>query len=398
MNLRYGIALALACSAGQAASAQEADAGHWTANLRYRHETVDDDAFARSADADTLRLRLGWSRAFPSGFSLGVEGEGVAELNDRFNSGANGETGYPTVLDARALEVNQAWVGWRGQRGGAVLGRQRIALDNQRFIGNVGWRQNEQTFDALALDARPSEKLTLRYYYLDRVHRVAGDEALSALARERSLDGHVANAAWVAPVGTLVGYAYMLEDKDVATASTRTLGLRWNGTRPLGAGSFGWALEGARQRDHANNPLDADAGYWLAEGAYTHGAVTGKLGWEHLGGDGSSAFQTPLATLHAFNGWADKFGSTPLDGLEDRYALATGKFGRGRLQDKLAWTVAFHDYRADRGGAGYGTEWNASLGFPLPGGLAGLVKLADYRSDGFARDTRKAWLQVEWSH
>ncbi|MBP6626116.1 MAG: hypothetical protein KA187_01735, partial [Arenimonas sp.] len=116
------------------------------------------------------------------------------------------------------------------------------------------------------------------------------------------------------------------------------------------------------------------------------------------GSDGRSAFQTPLATLHAFNGWADKFLVTPVNGLEDRYALATGKFGSGRLQDKLAWTVAWHDYRADRGGAAYGSEWNASLGFPLPGGLVGLVKLADYRSDGFARDTLKAWFQVEWSH
>jgi hypothetical protein len=29
--------------------------------------------------------------------------------------------------------------------------------------------------------------------------------------------------------------------------------------------------------------------------------------------------------------------------------------------------------------------------------VTGLVKLADYRSDGFARDTRKLWLQLEWA-
>ena len=44
----------------------------------------------------------------------------------------------------------------------------------------------------------------------------------------------------------------------------------------------------------------------------------------------------------------------------------------------------------------YGREWNASLAVPLPGGLAGLVKVADYRADGFARDNTKVWLQVEW--
>jgi hypothetical protein len=45
----------------------------------------------------------------------------------------------------------------------------------------------------------------------------------------------------------------------------------------------------------------------------------------------------------------------------------------------------------------YGQEWNASLGFPVHGKLSGLAKLADYRSDGFARDTTKLWLQLEWA-
>lgn len=398
MNLRCCIAMALACGASPVAFAEEGDAGTWTANVRYRHETVDDDAFARRADADTLRLRLGWSRAFASGFSMGVEGEGVAELNDSFNSGANRQTAYPVVADARALEINQAWVGWRGKAGGAMLGRQRIALDNQRFIGNVGWRQNEQTFDALALDARPSDRVVLRYYYLDRVHRISGDEAIDPLARERDLQGHLLNAAWTLPVGTLVGYAYLVEDRDVATASTQTLGLRWTGARTAGANAWGWTLEGAMQGDHADNPRDVDVDYWLAEGALTRSGITGKIGWEHLGSDGTNAFQTPLATLHAFNGWADKFTTTPANGLEDRYASVGGKFGSGKLQDKLVWTVAWHDYAADRGGASYGTELDASLGFPLPGGLTGLVKLADYRSDGFARDTLKAWFQIEWAY
>jgi hypothetical protein len=392
------IAMALACVASQSAFAAPEAPGTWTANARYRHEYVDDDAFARSASADTLRLRLGWSRQFASGLALGLEGEGVAELGGRFNSGANGQTTYPAVADARALEVNQAWVGWRGGLSGVALGRQRIVLDNQRFIGNVGWRQNEQTFDAIALDAKLHEKLVAHYYWLDRVHKVGGGDAIDPLARERNLDAHLGNLAWTLPLGTLAAYAYLVEDRDVSTASTQSLGLRWTGSRALGASSLGWSLEAAQQRDYGNNPREVDVDYLLAEASVARGPVTGKLGWETLGSDGRSAFQTPLATLHAFNGWADKFLVTPVNGLDDRYALATGKFGRGRLQDKLAWTVAWHDYHADRGGAAYGSEWNASLGFPLPGGLVGLVKLADYRSDGFARDTFKAWFQVEWSH
>lgn len=386
------LTLALACAALPAL------AGDWTANVRYRHESVDDAALARNAEADTARLRLGWSRAFGRGLSAGAELEAVAELGRRFNSGANGRSSYPSVPDARAFELNQAWLRWRGERGGAVLGRQRLVFDNQRFIGNVGWRQNEQTYDGVALDFAAREDLMLRYAWLGRVHRVAGDHARDPLARERRLDAHLANAAWTGAAGTLVGYGYWLDDRDVAAASTRTLGLRWTGRRPLGAATFGWSLEAARQHEHAGNPRGVDASYLLVEPALTARGLTWKLGRERLGGDGTSAFKTPLATLHAFNGWADKFVVTPVSGLDDRYAAVSGKLGHGRLQDKLAWTLAWHDFDADRGGADHGREWNASLAFPLPRGLSGLVKLADYRSDGFARDTRKLWLQVEWSH
>jgi hypothetical protein len=386
------LTLALACAALPAL------AGDWTANLRYRHERVDDAAFARDAEADTLRLRLGWSHAFAHGLSAGAELDAVAGLGDRYNSGANGRSAYPSVPDARAFELNQAWLRWRGDKGGAVLGRQRLLFDNQRFIGNSGWRQNEQTFDAVALDFAAHEGVVLRYAWLGRVHRVAGDNARDPLARERRLDAHLANAAWTGAAGTLVGYGYWLDDRDVATASTRTLGLRWTGQRPLGAASVAWSLEAANQADHAGNPRDTDENYFLVEPALTARGLTWKLGWEQLGGSGLTAFQTPLASLHAFNGWADKFSVTPADGLDDRYAAVSGKLGRGRLQDKLAWTVAWHDFDADRGGADYGREWDASLAFPLPHGLSGLVKFADYRSHGYARDTRKLWLQLEWNH
>ena len=73
-----------------------------------------------------------------------------------------------------------------------------------------------------------------------------------------------------------------------------------------------------------------------------------------------------------------------------------GALGRSGPAAKLAWTLAWHDYRADRGGR-YGSEWDASLGYPLMPGLNGLVKLARYRADGFGRNDTKLWLQLEWS-
>ncbi len=365
----------------------------WDARLR--HEQVDDDAFSRHADADTLRLRLGLRAQFGSGWSGFLEGAGVASTGEHYNSGANGQTRYPSITDPHGGEVNQAWLGWQGSVFGATLGRQRLLLDNNRWVGNSGWRQHEQTYDALALQWQPLAALTIRYDWLNRVHRVAGDDALNPLARERRLNTHLFNAAWTEGAQQWVGYAYLHEDRDVASASSETFGGRWTGKALHEGNGPGWTLEAARQYDYANNPSHFAHSYWLFEPTWTVQAITARLGWEHLGGNGRHALQTPLATLHAFNGWDDQFNVTPAGGLEDRYAGVSGNLGRAGLASKLGWVVSYHDYRADRGGR-YGSEWDASLSFPLAKGLSGMLKVADFRADGFGRDNAKLWLQLEW--
>ena len=397
-------ALPAIAEATESAATPEPVAAPWQFewNARLRNENVDDDAFTKSANATTLRLRAGLRMHFGDHFTALLEGEGIASAGDAYNSGANGRTTRPAITDPEGAELNQAWIGWKDAHVAATLGRQRLQFDNQRWIGNSGWRQNEQTFDAFAGQWQLRPSLTVRYAWLDRVHRVNGDDAIDPLARERSLDTHLLNVAWKHGAQQLTGYAYLHDDRDVATASTATWGVRWTGARLHDGDGFGWTLEAARQRDYASNPLSFSHAYWLLEPNFSARGVTWRAGWEHLGGDGAHALQTPLATLHAFNGWADKFLVTPAGGLEDRYLGAGGKFGSGRFTDKLNWAVAWHDYRADHGGADhggrYGTEWDASLGFPVHGAVTGLVKLADYRSDGFARDTRKLWLQLEWAH
>ena len=208
-------------------------------NLRLRHEQVDDAAFGKNAQADTARLRAAVRGSLANGVQWLVEGEGVAAAGTAYNSGANGRTAYPAITDPSGVELNQAWIGWRGTRGAITAGRQRIGFDNQRWIGNVGWRQNEQTFDAVQVEFKPTAALALHYAWLDRVHRVAGDEALDPLARERALDTHLLHAAWTHGKQVITGYAWLHEDRDVETASSATYGLRWTGAAGAGWG-FDW--------------------------------------------------------------------------------------------------------------------------------------------------------------
>ena len=365
----------------------------WDARLRYEH--VDDAAFRMHADAATLRLRAGLRAAFGNGWHGLLDAEAIAATG-HYNSTANGRGDRPQVVDPRGIELNQAWLGWKGDRGGVTLGRQRLLFDNQRWVGNVGWRQNEQTFDALALEFAPRKDIAMRYAFLDRVHRVNGDDARDPLARERALSTHAFNAAWKRGKQQVAGYAYLHDDRDLASASSATWGLRWTGAQAISVGTLAWTLEAARQRDHADNPQHFSHAYWLVEPALTLHGITTRAGWEHLGGNGRHALQAPLATLHAFNGWADKFLVTPVNGLEDRYLGVSANVGRERAGSRASWQLAWHDYRADHGSLRYGSEWNAMLSLPLAKGLATTLKFADYRAAGFGRDTRKLWLQLDY--
>ncbi|MBN8727402.1 MAG: alginate export family protein [Xanthomonadales bacterium] len=365
--------------------------------LRQRYEHVDDAASARNADAHTLRLRLrlGYHWAFAPGWQAHVDGEHVQPLSgEHYNSTANGRVQYPVVADPKSTELNQAFIAWSNETSGVTVGRQRIQLDNQRFIGNSGWRQNEQTFDAVALkhSLAPGGP-TFQYIHLDRVLRVFGEDHPDPLQARWKLNGHLLHLDQPLPLGQLATYGYLIKNRDVATLSTQTWGLRWTGQKELAQATPGWALEYAHQSDWGNNPLSVSASYRLLEGSLKWRGVTFRAGQEVLGGDGRYGFSTPYASLHPFNGWADRFGGvSPRDGLDDRYFGASGGIGASAF----TWAAAWHDFRADHGGASYGTELDLSLGYAFGTHWNALLKYADYRADGFSTDVRKAWASVEY--
>jgi hypothetical protein len=193
-------------------------------------------------------------------------------------------------------------------------------------------------------------------------------------------------------------------DFDLAPASSsRTLGLRLTGEKPLNEKwSFLYEAEAAEQNDHGNNTADYEAAYYHVSPGLKWGGLTLAAGYESLEGDGTSAFQTPLATLHAFNGWADKFLTTPANGLEDAYGKISYKVsGLGPWADNTVFDVAYHDYNAEKNSTDYGTEWNFQVGrtfktentYPFKEWSVSL-KYADYNADQLYTDTEKAWLTL----
>ena len=377
-------------------------------DARYRFENVDQNNDLRDANAQTLRTRAGFQSGQWYGLSGLLEVDNVSRIgDDAYNSTRNGQKEYAVVADPDGTEVNQALLRYDHKLGSAVLGRQRINLDNQRFIGSVAWRQNEQTFDGALTQLKPIDGLTLSYAYLDQVNTVFGPDngRYDNLTNPANIDGHshLINAQYVfMPQLTATAYSYLLDLDNIAVAptaaegtlSSQTSGLRLNGV----VAGVSYALEYAQQKDYGDNPLELDSEYYLAELGYTLKGVQLKAGYEVLGGDngsGNRAFQTPLATKHAFQGWADQFLTTPADGIEDAYVGVTAPLLGGTLQ---AW---YHDFSTEQGSDEYGNEIDLSYAHPIPGvkGLVGLLKYATYDSDDKARtvDTDKVWLQLQYS-
>ena len=366
-------------------------------DFRYRLELVDQDGFANDATASTLRVRAGLRTREWQGFSALVEAEGIVQLGpDDFNDTVNGRAAFPVVADPEDLALNQAYIRWQlPDRIDARAGRQVINLDNQRWVGSVGWRQNDQTFDAAFVTAHPSAATSVTYGYVWRVNRIFGPDSPMGIWRDNDIH-MIRGSVDVADFGTISAYGYLLDIPDSPVNSSQTWGVRLAGQRPVGGNvTLTYAAEYARQSEHASHPRDFSLSYFLVEPGVRVGPVALRVGYERLGGNGADALQTPLATLHAFNGWSDKFLRTPPNGLRDLYADATIRPFRSGFIENAAFRVAYHDFRSTRADMHYGSEWDAQFSVPLRPGWSVALKYADYDADRFATDTRKFWLTTQ---
>ncbi len=306
-------------------------------NLRY--ETVDQDNSLKDASALTLRSRLGYTTGTVEGFSATLEFEDsrIVAGEDEFSVGPTGfhPGEYSAINDPETTELDQGFVQYKNKSLTAKLGRQVITYDNHRFVGHVGWRQDRQTFDGVTLAFNPMENLTINYAYIDKRNRIFAEAA------DIDSEDHLFNAKLNTGIGSFTGYAYLLDADTAVKDTSDTYGLNYTGSTMAGDVKLLYSLEYANQEaDKGANGYEAD--YMMAEAGAVISGITGKVGYEVLGSDGSAyGFSTPLATLHKFNGWADQFLGTPAVGLADLYFSVGGTLAGG------GWTIVYHDFEAD---------------------------------------------------
>jgi hypothetical protein len=368
-------------------------------DARLRLENVDQDPMANEANALTLRARLGFETGKAWDTSLLAEGEFVWPLRSDYNSTTNGNVTYPTVADPESYEFNRLQLlNTSLPQTTITLGRQRITLDDQRFVGNVGWRQNEQTFDSLRVVNKTVPNVTVDVAYVDQVNRVFGKDSPQG---QYEGDSFLGNVSYQFPIGKLTGFGYWLEFDPIPGVpaavrdSSETFGVRFAGDRSLSKMKLAYVASYATQQEYSDNPLNFDNDYYLLEFTGTFRQYSLGLGIESLQGDGVKGFTTPLATLHKFQGWADKFLTTPPNGIEDKYVNAGFTLkGVGPL-DTLSALASYHVYDAEHISLDYGSEVDLQVQAKWQRFLA-TVKYADYNADKFLTDTSKFWVQLEY--
>jgi len=367
--------------------------GDASVDFRYRYEFVDQDNALKDANASTLKTRLNFTTKSWNDLSFKFEMDNVSTIfGDDYNDASGmGHTAYSVVADPIGTDLNQAWVQYSGINKTIVrVGKQRIVLDNQRFVGGVAWRQNEQTYDSLVIANSSIENFKTSFAYIWNVNRIFGPDSEKS---DIETDAFLLNFAYSGlSFGKLSAYAYLLDAPEIDAISTQTLGVRLAGKK-LGSGkNWSYELEYADQSDYADRPTNLDADYFHAGAAYTANGMTFGLGYEVLSGGTDQVFTSPLATLHKFNGWADQFLGTPADGLEDLYVKFATKLG------SYSFTVVAHDFTAEASSRDLGTEIDLVFARKFGKNYKVVLKYAAYNADQWKVDTNKLWLMLSASY
>ncbi|HWV59555.1 MAG TPA: alginate export family protein [Sphingopyxis sp.] len=369
---------------------------------RLRYESVDQDGLAANADALTLRLRAG-VEAKTGRWSALVEGQGNLAITGDYFDGLHGAATRPLVADPQNIALARAQLHYASPAFAVTAGRQRIALDDERFVGAVPFRQNGQSFDAVRAEVTPVKGVKADLTYAWSVRTIWGIDGVGARQQAVSGDNVFGNLSVATPAGKLAAFAYLVDQDEAATQgfrmSSQSYGVRLDGNRPVGKAKIAYQLSYARQSDWHRNPKDYSAEYWLADVAVDFGGPRVGVGYEILGADQGAAltsFQTPLATGFKFQGWADKFLITPPDGMRDLYASAGWGWKAVGPLKAVTLQAVYHDYRSDRASRAYGDEIDLLASAKL-GKCTASARYANYDADGFATDTHKFWLQLDWT-
>lgn len=373
-------------------------------DTRLRYEHVEQEGLSDpDSDAVTMRIRAGVT-ATHGPLSALVEAQGTLAIVDDYYDGLHGAATRPLIADPQNIALYRAQLQYRSKTLTVTAGRQRIGLDDDRFVDTALFRQNAQTYDAVRVEWSGVPKLKADITYAWSVRTVWGIDGFGARQRAISGDNVFANLGYATPIGTVTAYAYLVDQDEAAVQnfrlSNQTYGAKLQGSQQLSAkAKISYQASFARQTDWHRNPNSYSATYYLLDAMLDVAPFKLGGGYEVLGADKGAAFtsfQLPVGSGFRWRGWAGKFVPDPADGVRDLYGTVgwgvkkLGPFAGASL------TATYHRFESDRLVRHYGNEIDLLASGKI-GKYTLSLRYAGYDADKFATDTRKAWVQVDWA-
>ncbi len=373
--------------------------GSYTLQFRPRYEFVQQPGLDE-AQAFTIRTMLALSSHQEYGLTGYVQFINVSSLLNHYNSLLNGKTQYSIIPDPEETGVNQFYIEYTGLRGiKARVGRQEIVLNDSRFVGNVNFFQTPQSYDAVSLHYSVDKHIRLFGAYIWRIKNI-----LNQLETSKTF---LAQASFVPNTflhADIFGYWYGNQSKTlipgaaacllpgVQACNDQIIGIRVTGNIPL-TRSYRIQYDGSYAKQ-----LPYDSGSPLVNASYAHGGA--GLFWRNLGihadymvmganKNGTYGFQTPLATKHLYNGWADIFLTTPKEGLKSLYFTAKAQWMNTKfLARYYSFDSSYHSVH-------YGHEVDLSAIHRIDSVWLFGAQYADFISaDSLFKNTQAGWVFV----
>jgi hypothetical protein len=382
------ITLTASLAPWQQAIAQEArpDPIKIFGDYRLRLEVQDRSDSPDQAMLLSASTRVGFETPLNDALTALLEFEGVSPIARTISASAS------SPIEGAGIEVNRAQVSLDAGALNLVIGRQAISWDDERLVGTIAFRQNQQSFDAVT--ARYiSPTWTLEASQVWRVNKV---DAFAANRQEQSSGATLLRLSSSSPLGWLSLYGGQIGqslDRDRLAGNSRTVGISLDGRRPIGAVTLLWKLDGAEQSIGRHSANTASPGYRRARFSVEGSRTAVSFGREVLDTDRGASFQPTLGSKRSFQGFAGVFARTPDFGVADTHLELRSVIGNFTPISNLSVLVRAHNFRSASGDMPLGSELDAGIAATL--GVHRLsVEFAQFESQGFASDSRALWFTV----
>ena len=377
--------------------------------IRPRYEYVEQkNNNLKSANALTTRISVGLKLKelfHLKNLESYIEATGVFATIDNYSPE---KSKYELVPDPQNTRFTQIYLNYTLNKTSFIVGRKFVIIDDHRFIGNVGWRQMPQSFGVVAISDNTVKNLNLL---------IAGIYERKGIINKLNEEWEFGKWPLIIDINykfnelfKVKGFSYLITD------THNTYGIKASGKYKTSIGKVSYLAEYAKQTDpyktdNLTTKPDIDTNYYRIGIKTNISGFLGGIEYTHFGDKNgkSKGFSTPLATLHAFDGWSDVLLAGAGGGFDyglDEYKLTAG-YKNKKIGKFLINYLIFNSYKSQPTGNNIGTELDLLYTKKLTKRFSLLLKSAFYYSkDGYytggnlkgISDVNKFWAQIDFKY